>query len=91
MYADADLKHCQKVIEMKTTELAGQDLDKYYKALDQAIMRYHGLKLTDINKIIKEYWVKTYQGGGIWSYTRMFLFTLEPHLQKDFENLLFEG
>ena len=64
MYADADLKHCQKVIEMKTTELASQDLDKYYKALDRAIMRYHSLKLADINKIIKEYWVKTYQGGG---------------------------
>eukprot|EP00111_Clytia_hemisphaerica_P021776 TCONS_00064034-protein len=65
MYADADLKHCQKVIEMKTTELASQDLDKYYKALDRAIMRYHSLKLADINKIIKEYWVKTYQGGDI--------------------------
>lgn len=64
MYADVDLKHCQKVIEMKTTELASQDLEKYYKALDRAIMRYHSLKLADINKIIKEYWVKTYQGGG---------------------------
>lgn len=65
MYADADLKHCQKVIEMKTTELANQDLDKYYKALDRAIMRYHSLKLADINKIIKEYWVKTYRGNDI--------------------------
>ena len=65
MYADADLKHCQKVIDMKTTELANQDLDKYYKALDRAIMRYHSLKLADINKIIKEYWVKTYRGGGL--------------------------
>lgn len=65
LYADADLKHCQKVIDMKTTEMANQDLDKYYKALDRAIMRYHGLKLADINKIIKEYWVKTYRGGDI--------------------------
>lgn len=50
---------------MKTTELANQDLDKYYKALDRAIMRYHSLKLADINKIIKEYWVKTYRGNGM--------------------------
>lgn len=65
MYADADVRHCNKLIELQTTELAGQDLDKYYKALDRAIMKFHGLKLAEINKIIKEYWLKTYQGNGI--------------------------
>ena len=64
MYARAETKHCENLIELKTTELAGQDLDKYYKALDRAIMKYHGLKLDEINKIIKEYWVKTYKGHG---------------------------
>ena len=44
MYADADLKHCQKVIEMKTTELANQDLEKYYKALDRAIQALRDFK-----------------------------------------------
>ena len=65
MYADADVRHCNKLIELQTTELAGQDLDKYYKALDRAIMKFHGLKLAEINKIIREYWIKTYQGNGI--------------------------
>ena len=69
MYADADTKHRKKLIEVKTTELANQDLDKYYKALDRAIMRYHGLKLDEINKIIKEYWVKTYKGNGKWEFS----------------------
>lgn len=52
------------MIQMRTTELANQDLDKYYKALDKAIMKYHGLKLEEINKIIREYWLKTYRGNG---------------------------
>ena len=65
MYSGAEAKHCEKLIEIKTTEMANNDLDKYYKALDQAIMRYHGLKLKEINKIIKEYWVKTYKGNDI--------------------------
>ena len=64
-YADADTRHCQKVVELRTTQLANKDLDKYYKALDQAIGNYHRLKLAEINKIIKEYWVKTYRGNDI--------------------------
>ena len=30
----------------------------------RAIMRYHGLKMAEINKIIKEYWINTYKGNG---------------------------
>ncbi|XP_068691973.1 DNA repair protein RAD50.L-like [Montipora foliosa] len=28
-------------------------------------MRYHGLKMAEINKIIKEYWINTYKGNDI--------------------------
>nr|QIC49984.1 DNA repair protein RAD50 [Actinia equina] len=65
MYNNAEEKHRQKVIEMKTTQMASVDLDKYYKALDRAIMKYHSLKMAEINKIIKEYWINTYKGGDI--------------------------
>ena len=27
-------------------------------------MRFHKLKMEEINKIIKELWIKTYRGGG---------------------------
>lgn len=27
-------------------------------------MKYHGLKMAEINKIIKEYWINTYKGSG---------------------------
>lgn len=30
----------------------------------RAIMRYHGIKMAEINKIIKEYWINTYKGNG---------------------------
>ena len=28
-------------------------------------MRYHSIKMREINKIIKELWIKTYKGGDI--------------------------
>ncbi|XP_015757884.1 PREDICTED: DNA repair protein RAD50-like isoform X2 [Acropora digitifera] len=65
LYRNADEKHRHQVIDIKTTEMANSDLDKYYKALDRAIMHYHGLKMADINKIIKEYWINTYKGNDI--------------------------
>ena len=34
-------------------------------------MRYHGLKMADINKIIKEYWINTYKGNGKVAYSRL--------------------
>ena len=27
-------------------------------------MQYHSTKMKEINKIIKEYWISTYKGGG---------------------------
>ena len=63
-FSDADNKHRKKMIEAKTTEMANQDLDKYYKALDGAIMKFHSMKMAEINRIIKEYWIHTYKGHG---------------------------
>ena len=34
-------------------------------------MRFHKLKMEEINKIIKELWIKTYRGGG--SIAKLFL------------------
>ena len=28
-------------------------------------MRFHSIKMEEINKIIKELWMKTYKGGGM--------------------------
>ncbi|XP_070557933.1 DNA repair protein RAD50.L-like [Ptychodera flava] len=65
MYRDAEEKHRDKMIKLRTTELANSDLDKYYKALDRAIMKYHSMKMEEINKIIRELWRTTYRGNDI--------------------------
>jgi len=45
--------------------MAYDDLDKYSKALDNAIMHYHSIKMEEINRTIQELWVQTYQGSDI--------------------------
>lgn len=65
MYKGAAEKYRNKMIEVRTTELASGDLEKYYKALDKAIMNYHNLKMEEINKIIRELWRNTYKGHDI--------------------------
>ncbi|XP_061165388.1 DNA repair protein RAD50-like [Saccostrea echinata] len=65
MYKNAATKYRDKMIILKTTELASSDLEKYYKALDKAIMSYHNMKMDEINKIIRELWRNTYRGNDI--------------------------
>lgn len=64
-YRDVDERHRVKMIEHETCNLAVKDLDTYYAALDKALLRYHGLKVEEINKIIKELWSLTYRGEDI--------------------------
>jgi len=52
-------------VEMKTTEMACADLAKYYEALEKALMRFHSIKMEEVNKIVNEYWQATYRGNDI--------------------------
>jgi len=53
------------MIENETCVIAVSDLEKYGNALDKALLRYHGMKIDEINKIIKELWTLTYKGEDI--------------------------
>ncbi|KAL0994730.1 hypothetical protein UPYG_G00126400 [Umbra pygmaea] len=64
-YGKADEHFRDKMIVMRTTELANKDLDIYYKALDQTIMKFHSMKMEEINKIIRDLWRSTYRGQDI--------------------------
>ncbi|DBB04466.1 hypothetical protein WJX77_008210 [Trebouxia sp. C0004] len=64
-YRDIDLRYRKQLIELKTTEMANSDLDKYHKALEKALLAFHTTKMSDINKIIKELWQKTYRNQDI--------------------------
>ncbi len=45
--------------------MANSDLEKFSKAVDRAIMKFHALKMEEVNKILKDLWIKTYKGGDI--------------------------
>ncbi|CAL9685350.1 unnamed protein product [Knipowitschia caucasica] len=64
-YDKADERYKNKMIVMRTTELVIKDLDLYYKALDQTIMKFHSMKMDEINKIIRDLWRSTYRGQDI--------------------------
>lgn len=64
-YKDIDKRYFDQLIQLKTTEMANKDLDRYYNALDKALMRFHTLKMEEINKIIRELWQQTYRGQDI--------------------------
>lgn len=64
-YKDAAYKYKEAHIKVETTKAAVEDLDRYGGALDKAIMRYHALKMEEINRIIEELWKKTYRGTDV--------------------------
>ncbi|KAG1472956.1 hypothetical protein G6F56_001237 [Rhizopus delemar] len=64
-YAGVDGRYGELFLDVKAKELAIKDLEKCGKVLQLAIMKYHSLKMQDLNKMIRELWLNTYQGGDI--------------------------
>ncbi|EKG13927.1 Recombination/repair protein Rad50 [Macrophomina phaseolina MS6] len=64
-YKDAAKNYKEAHIKVETTKAACEDLGRYGGALDKAIVKYHSLKLEEINRIIEELWRKTYQGTDV--------------------------
>jgi DNA repair protein RAD50 len=64
-YKHAAGKYKAAHVRVETTKAAIEDLGRYGGALDKAIMKYHSLKMEEINRIIEELWRKTYQGTDV--------------------------
>ncbi|KAI4153552.1 MAG: hypothetical protein LQ340_002254 [Diploschistes diacapsis] len=64
-YKDAAQIYRKAHIEVETTKAAVEDLGRYGGALDKAIMKYHSLKMEQINRSIEELWKATYQGTDV--------------------------
>lgn len=64
-YANAASKYREAQIRVMTTATAAEDLGRYGGALDKAIMKFHSMKMEEINHIIEELWKKTYQGTDV--------------------------
>lgn len=64
-YKDVDKNFHEEWVKLQTNMLASNDIQVYFKALDNAIMKYHSMKMEDINKILQELWTQTYKGTDI--------------------------
>lgn len=64
-YKDAGAKFKEAQIMVQTTKASIDDLSLYSGALDKAIMKYHSLKMEQVNKVIEELWRETYQGTDV--------------------------
>lgn len=64
-YKDVDKTYEKEWVKLQTKTLVTDDIDTYSKALDSAIMRYHSLKMQDINRIVDELWKRTYSGTDV--------------------------
>lgn len=64
-YKGVDKRLSKQVVELKTYEMVNSDLDRYHGALDRALMAFHAAKMSDINKVVRELWQRTYRGQDI--------------------------
>lgn len=64
-YKDAKEKYRESHIKVEATKAAIEDLGNYTQAFNNAIMRYHALKMEEVNRIAGELWQSTYQGTDI--------------------------
>jgi DNA repair protein RAD50 len=65
IYQNAAAQYREAHIKVETTKAAIEDLGRYASALDKAIMKYHTLKMEEINRIIAELWRNAYQGTDV--------------------------
>lgn len=64
-FKDIDKQYHHEWIKLQTNSLVSNDLQTYSQALDNAIMKYHGMKMDEINRILRELWNQTYKGTDI--------------------------
>nr|USW07897.1 DNA repair protein RAD50 [Crypthecodinium cohnii] len=65
LYQGVEQRHREAVIKHESAAYAAKDLGRYHAALDKALMKYHSMKMAEINKTIKELWRKVYRGRDI--------------------------
>ena len=63
-YANAELNFQKKKLELEATERVIKDLEDCYKVLNKELTSFHEMKMTEINTIIKDYWIAIYKGQG---------------------------
>ncbi|CAF1452967.1 unnamed protein product [Rotaria sordida] len=62
---NAHERYLKHFIQQTIEEITSQDLERFYKILDQTMMTYHTQKMKQLNKIIRDLWRTTYRGTDI--------------------------
>lgn len=65
LYTGVEQRHREAIIKHESAAFAARDLQRYHAALDKALMKFHSMKMAEINKSIKELWQKVYRGRDI--------------------------
>ncbi|KAI1716028.1 DNA repair protein rad-50 [Ditylenchus destructor] len=64
-YKNAKTLHINKLIDRAVIIATMDDLSKYWKVLDDAIISFHQQKMEQINMILRELWTRVYKGNDI--------------------------
>ena len=64
-YREVDEQYKKAAIDYVTADMACNDLNTYYKVLDQAVSTFHVRRMADVNNQISHFWRTTYQGSDI--------------------------
>ncbi|WEJ96353.1 DNA repair protein rad50 [Yamadazyma tenuis] len=64
-YKDVEHHYHEEWIKLQTNMLISNDLVTYSKSVDNAIMKYHSIKMEEINRMLRYLWSSTYQGTDI--------------------------
>lgn len=64
-YGQAPARFQGQNLRVRSLQLAGEDLERYGKALDGAILRFHSHQMDRLNRLIRDIWTSTYQGSDI--------------------------
>lgn len=62
---NADQKFLRYAYRLKLNNIIMSDLSKYHGALENCVVKYHQKKMESINKLIRDYWTRVYQGNDI--------------------------
>ena len=64
-FADVVTAHHKAMVDQVSLRLVTRDLDRYYKAVERALAKYHASKMANINEEVARLWRATYCGEDI--------------------------
>ncbi|CAY68365.1 DNA repair protein RAD50 [Komagataella phaffii GS115] len=64
-YEHVEDEYYQEYLKLQTKMFISNDISVYSKGLDNAVMKYHSIKMEEINRIIDELWKRTYSGTDV--------------------------